>query len=106
MEFPNSRNFLSSASVSPHNTDFRQNISKGISDLKKQYHPDFGYKEELNFKKQTGWSFLLEVISKFPKRERMLNTIQYLNENKHMQMQFLDEKCIISPYCLPNYLTI
>lgn len=66
-------------------------MSKGISDIKEKYVPDFGYKEHIEYnKRQSGWSFLLDIISKYPKREQMVNIIKYLNENKELGSGSLD----------------
>ena len=66
-------------------------MSKGLSDLKEKYVPDFGYKELIEYKqRKSGWSFLLDIISKYPKREQMINIIKYLNENKEINSGSVD----------------
>ena len=64
-------------SVSPEPTKYENGLSHGISDMKKTYHPDFGYKENIEYKKsKSGWAFLLDVISDVPKSERMSNVVR------------------------------
>ena len=58
-------------------------ISKGLSDFTKSYIPDFGYQNQIDFDiHQNGWNFLLDFISKYPKREKTFNLINVLNKLK------------------------
>lgn len=53
-------------------------ISSGLSDIKKSYIPDFGYQNQLEFTEMHGWGFLLDFISKYPKREKTANMMSDL----------------------------
>ena len=66
-------------------------LTHGISDvnryrlilftqLYRNYVPDFGYQENLEFRTRSGWKFLGEIIRKYPTHERMSNVINHLNQ--------------------------
>jgi hypothetical protein len=76
--------------VSPKLENLPGSISNGISDIKKRYHPDFGFKELIEYKPKSGWAYLADLISKYPKRERMMNIIKYLNQHKEVTMGSMD----------------
>ncbi|CAI2368814.1 unnamed protein product [Moneuplotes crassus] len=62
-------------------------ISSGLSDIKKSYIPDFGYKNQLEFTRQQGWEIVLDFISKYPRREKTANTISDLLQQKEMMKE-------------------
>jgi len=78
-------------SSSPKKSNLPSSLSSGISDIKKQYHPDFGYKELISYKPKSGWSFLGDIISKYPKQERMLNIIKFLNHHKEINIMSMQK---------------
>lgn len=57
-------------------------ITRGLSDFTKSYIPDFGYTNQLDFDRTHGWQFLLDFVSKYPKREKTANMIFSLNKAK------------------------
>lgn len=57
-------------------------ISRGLSDYTQSYIPDFGYSNQLEFEESKGWHFLLDFVSKYPKREKTANMIQLMNKAK------------------------
>jgi hypothetical protein len=57
-------------------------ITNGLSDYTKSYIPDFGYTNQLDFERTHGWQFLLDFISKYPKREKTSNLINDLVKAK------------------------
>lgn len=63
-------------------------ISSGLSDLTKSYIPDFGYSNQLEFGKIEGWNFLLDFISKYPKKEKTANMIHDLVKQKENNVYF------------------
>lgn len=77
--------------VSPKLSKLPSSISNGISDIKKRYHPDFGFKELIEYKPKSGWEYLADLISKYPKRERMMNIIKFLNQHKEVTMGSMDK---------------
>ena len=71
-------------------------ISKGISDMLVSYEPDFGYEERIDFASMpdpnnpgqqltqhcSGWTMLLDVISRYPRFERAINVLEKLKKEK------------------------
>ena len=48
-----------------------------MSDIKKAYRPDFGFKETLEFEdRKPGWLALLEAIKKYPQEKRLSKHIK------------------------------
>ena len=63
-------------------------ISKGLSDFTKSYIPDFGYQTQLDFDiHKNGWHFLLDFISKYPKREKTFNLVRMMNKLKKAKVK-------------------
>lgn len=62
--------------------------------------PDFGYPEQMSFElhKTEGWSFFLDMISRYRQREKITNTIKHFNEEKRLwkekEIQKMSQKVI------------
>jgi hypothetical protein len=83
------------------NTD--SNLGSRISDMKKGYYPDFGYKENIDFKqRKSGWAVLTDFISKYPKSERVSNIITNLNSNKELDPQLVRKLMATGDYNLSD----
>lgn len=88
IEFDNKRGGGNTKKIKLRKNSFTLNclrptdISSGLSDFTKSYVPDFGYSSQLEFDRQTGWAFLLDFVSKYPKREKTANMIREMHNSK------------------------
>ena len=64
---------------SPNNkADFK--LDEGLDDVKKPYHPDFGYPLVELEPKKPGWNILAENIIQYPKHSYIQNLIKKSEE--------------------------
>ena len=57
------------------------NIFHGISDLRKCYEPNFGFKDHMefgNYKRDKGWKLVTSYISRYPKYKGVEDAIKNL----------------------------
>jgi len=69
----------------PSDLSMNREIKDRISSMKKHSIPDFGYEDQIDFiPHQKGWKFFLDLISPYPKREKIKKAIDRMKFRKQV----------------------
>ena len=74
---------------SKNTNNWKEDLSKNLSNILKPSHPDFGYLECMDFsednephKKQSKWAIFLELIQRYPLKQKVQNVVIEIKKEK------------------------